>query len=581
MPNKKKYAPSPSVYDTLYQAFRSYFVSIIILLLLGFLGRFLLLYNSKMIATTLDQSPSITSELLQSLIFKLLIVLCVSFAITALYRVLMSRLASYAVSKIYDETTYRVSRFPLSFFDRQPAGKITSRFSSDYGNIFRLFGGPLAEFFSIIFDVIAIIFITISIHPLFTAPLIFSTLIFYAILKYNQNRLREARSEVSILRAPSVAHFSETVQGATNIKLAGSSNQFIQHFNQLDQIFVSAKETVFKRVFVFSTQLNIMSFVLFILNGFISIYLIEKKIIGIGQVSVVLSYTFLMTQALQMFFEWFSQFDEALIGVQRLDEYLRLPIENGALLPFHANFKTGQPKASSSATSKPQQAQMNSLSIQNLTLKYDSQSQPTLKNINLDIQQGQKVGIIGKTGSGKSSLISAIMKLYPFSEGHISINHDSTMSLDEYRSHFAVVSQDTFFIQGTLRENIDLFNLYSDIQVLEALNRVGISLPLYHGIEERGLNLSFGEKQLISLARCLLKDSPFIILDEATANIDPHSEAILTQTLETLLKNKTQIIVAHRLVTIEKCDLLVWMDQGEIKKSGTVQEVLEAFGTSG
>jgi ABC-type multidrug transport system fused ATPase/permease subunit len=317
------------------------------------------------------------------------------------------------------------------------------------------------------------------------------------------------------------------------------------------------------------------------LNGFLSIELLEKKIIGIGQVSIILGYTFLATQSLQMFFEWFSQFDEALIGVQRMDEYLRLPIENQASLPSHSTFETGHHKDSKNITHADKLAEMNHLYIDHLTLKYSTLSQPTLKNISLVVKQGQKVGIIGQTGSGKSSLISAIMKLYPYSAGTVSINHDHSMNLDYYRSHFAVVSQDTFFIQGTLRENIDLFNLYTDEKIIEILQRVGIYLQLNDRIEERGINLSFGEKQLISLARCLLKDSPFIILDEATANIDPHSEAILTETLETALKNKTQIIVAHRLATVEKCDLLIWIDKGQIKKIGTAKEVLEAFTTSG
>lgn len=579
--NKPRFTPSKTVYNTLYQAFKEYFVYIVLLLILGFAGRFLLLYNSKIIAQTLDQTDVITHDLLHSLLFKLLIILSISYVMATLYRVLVSRLSSYAISKIYDETTYRVSRFPLSFFDHQPAGKITSRFSSDYGNLFRLFGGPLAEFFSIIFDIIAIAIITITIHPLFAIPLCLASLFFYGILKYNQDQLRHARSEVSILRAPSVAHFSETVQGATNIKLAGSSEKFTTRFNSLDQIFVTAKETVFKRVFIFSAQLNVMSFCLFLLNGFLSIYLMSKNIIGIGQVSVVLSYTFLSTQALQMFFEWFSQFDEAMIGVQRMDEYIRLPIENEALLPAHAQFETGHPKETAETAAKPVRAEINNLYIHDLSLKYATQAQPTLKHLSLNIQQGQKVGIIGKTGSGKSSLIAAIMKLYPYSSGAISINEDHNMSLEFYRSHFAVVSQDTFFIQGSLRENIDLFNLYSDEKVIEILERVGIYLNLNYRIEERGANLSFGEKQLISLARCLLKDSPFIILDEATANIDPHSEAILTDTLETALNDKTQIIVAHRLVTVEKCDMLIWLDKGEIKKLGPAKEVLEAFRTSG
>lgn len=575
------FTPSDTIYNTLYQAFRPYAFKVILLIVLGFSGRLLLLYNSNLIAITLDQSPSVTNELLQTLVHKLIVVLAISFGLTAIYRVVFSCLCAYAVSTIYDETTLRVSRFPLSFFDHQPAGKITSRFSSDYGNIFRLFGGPLAEFFSILFDVLSIAIISIVIHPLFALPLAVAFAFFYFILRSNQQKLRYARSEVSVLRAPSVAHFSETVQGATNIKLAQADKKFTTRFNLLDQIYLNAKQSVFKRVFVFSTQLNVMSFVLFLLNGFLSIYLLKTNVIGIGQVSIVLGYTILSTQSLQMFFEWFSQFDEALIGVHRLDEYLRSPLEQKALLPAAATFKTGHAQETATTDTHTVKSAKNDLFIENLSLKYEGQKLPTLKNLSLTIQSGQKVGIIGATGSGKSSLIAAIMKLYPYSSGEITINHDHAMSLDFYRSHFAVVSQDTFFIQGTLRDNIDLFNLYSDEKLHQILKQVRISLPLNYHIEEKGANLSFGEKQLISLARSLLKDAPFIILDEATANIDPQSEHILTKTLETALEDKTQIIVAHRLVTVEKCDLLVWLHQGQIKKVGPPKEVLEAFKTSG
>lgn len=570
-----------TIYNTLYQAFKPYLVRIVLLLILGFSGRFLLLYNSKMIATRFDGSVDISHELLVTLIHDLIFILAISFIVTAIYRVVFSRLSAYAVSRIYDETTLRVSRFPLSFFDTQPVGKITARFSSDYGNIFRLFGGPLAEFCSIIFDIFSIVIISITIHPLFIIPMTTALFLFYFILKYNQKELRRSRSEVSLLRAPSVSHFSETVQGATIIKLSKSSQIFSNRFKTLDQIFITAKSSVFKRVFIFSSQLNFMSFVLFLMNGGLSVYLIKKSLIGVGQISIILAYTLLATQALQMFFEWFSQFDEALIGVQRLDEYLRMPIEDNAKLPSNAEFKTGQIQESKADEMKTLPDLHNDLIIENLWLKYQSQDEPTLKSLNIRIQQGQKVGIIGKTGSGKSSLISAIMKLYPYLHGSVSINQNHEMNLEFYRSHFAVVSQDTFFIQGSLKMNIDLFNLYSEELILSTLQQVGIHLPLSFRIEEKGSNLSFGEKQLISLARCLLKNSAFIILDEATANIDPHSEQILTRTFETVLKNKTQIIVAHRLVTIQNCDVLIWLDHGEVKKMGPAKEVLEAFKTSG
>lgn len=570
---------SRSIYNTLYQAYRPFLAKVFFLLVIGLIGRYLILSTSQIIAKQLDQMEHIDVEMLKHLIAILGVLLALSVVLTLTYRIIFSRLSAAAVSTIYDETTYRVSRFPMSFFDSQPVGKIMSRFSSDYGSIFRLFGGPLAEFGSIIFDIICIIIINCTISFYYLVPQLLALAAFYFILKINQKKLRECRNQVSLLRAPSVSHFSETVQGATNIRLASKNSHFLQRFIQLDRLYIDTKENLFKQIFTFSSQLNFMSFILFTTNGLISVYLIKKNYVGISEAAVVMAYTVFSTQSLQMFFEWFSQFDEALIGVQRLDEYLRSPLEKNAKLPYQARFTTGQDREKTEVQNLPDCKEK--LIIKDLSLQYKEGDPLILKNISVEIYPGEKIGIIGKTGAGKSSFISAILKLYPEKSGQIYFERNEDLDLTSYRNHFSVVTQETFFVRASLRDNLDIAHIYSQEKILQTLEKVGISIPLDYEIKEKGSNLSEGQKQQISLARALLRQSPVVIFDEATASIDPQSEEVLVHALNTELKDKTQIIIAHRLSTIQECDRLIWLDHGQIKKIGPAKEVLEAFTTSG
>jgi ABC-type multidrug transport system fused ATPase/permease subunit len=575
-----------NIYNTIYQSFKPYLWTAGSVIILGFIGRFILLSTTRYLAVevdTLNQTKApLDSLFIGSLLSTLAPVIVLSFILIMIFRVTFSRLCSRAVSRLYDETTLRVSRFNMDFFDQRPVGEIATRFSSDYGNIFRLFGGPLAEFLSIGFDLLSLVLIASWINPLFCFPLVMSFFIFYFLFKKNQESLRKIRSTVSSLRGPAISHFSETIQGAVNIKLNHKSDDFLQRFQTLDQKYIDSKILALNKIMSFTTQLNISSFVLFLVNGLLALFLVSHDKIGIAQASLILSYSILLTQGLQMFFEWFSQFDEALIGVQRMDEYLRHPLEPMAVLPKMAHFETGH-----KIISKEEELQLakplpenSEIEIRNLTLTYPTLSHPTLNDLSITIKPGEKIGLIGRTGSGKSSLVSALLKLYSFS-GEIIIDQKKDLGLQAYRQYFSVVSQDSLFLKGTLRSNLDLGGLVNDETILKLLSEVGLKYPLSFQIEEGGKNLSFGEKQLICLARSLIKASPIVIFDEATAHIDHETEKHLEEVFTRLLKNKTQIIVAHRLETVKRCDRLVWMEHGQIKKQGNVQEVLEAFNTSG
>lgn len=582
----KTAAYSRTIYDTLMQAYRPFLVKIAATLLFGFLGRFLILANAQVVGQYIDQHFSMNPDDLKQLFFKMLGLLVVAFVFTIFFRTVFSRLSALAVSRIYDETTYHVSRLPITFFENQPVGKITTRFSSDYGNVFRLFGGPLAEFLSILFDLISIVIIMVFIHPLFLVTILVAAGAYVVLLSRNQLRLREGRRELSSNRAPSIAHFSETVQGSTIIRENRKEKMFLDKFLDYDQKYIDSKWKVFWQITRFSLELNFMSTVLFAVNALLCLKLVQAGTIGIGQTGVILSFTLLGTYTLQMFFEWFSQFEEAMTGVEKMDEYIRLPLEQGMALPWYSDFSTSQPKkkppsshqsASTISETTDEISRENHLQVENLHFKYPTSQEMILSSVSFRLKHGDRLGIIGRTGSGKTTLISALLHLYPIESGVVLINGRNENDVEKHRALFSVISQDQLFLSGTIRDNLDLFRKNSNAEIEKILKQVGLSFSLNHVVTEKGQNLSQGEKQLLSLARGLLQNAQIFIFDEATSNVDPHSENLMNRALSNLLSDKTQIRIAHRLQTVEDCDQILWLDRGHVKKIGEAKEVLVAF----
>jgi ABC-type multidrug transport system fused ATPase/permease subunit len=317
--------------------------------------------------------------------------------------------------------------------------------------------------------------------------------------------------------------------------------------------------------------------------------------------------------SIQIFFEWMAQFEEALAGVERLDEYLRRPLEPGASLPAAARFQIGTDPTPEMVTSAfgphentPRSVSRNEsirgchLSVQGLSLRYSADGPLVLDDVSFDLKPGQVLGVVGRTGSGKSSLIQALFHLYPLSAGKILINGQTarlarlgrlradeqeqadTVSLDAFREQIALVTQDPVLLSGTVRDNLDLASEHSDQELFRALRLVGLGdwaneQGLARVIEERGRNISTGERQLVALARALLRSAPLVVLDEATASVDPLAEQTMMAATREFFKGRTQIVVAHRLSTLEHCDLVIWLDQGKVRAFGERGQVLKDF----
>ncbi len=596
---------------TLRQAYTPYIGKCVALLFVGLLGRVLLMSNANLIGLWVDslcvdpnkcKALPVFAQGLGSADY--LVLLCtvttLGLACTLVFRIWFSRMSAHAVSHLYDEVTLRSSRLPMSFYDSTPVGRIVTRFSSDYGNVFRLFGGPLAEFIGIIFDIIAMIFLVTFANPFYLLICILIACLNYFVYRLNRNRLRIYRRDLSRNRSPSIAHFAETAQGATTIRTFQRQSTFFNRFSKLNLLYLNQRLATTFQLLLFSFQMNALTALLLLVTGGAAYILVQKSFLSVGSVGVAFSFIAISGNTLQMFFDWIAQFEEAMIGVERLDQYLRHPLEEGAKLPSWAKFKTSHPQymqlteesLRSNLTFKKASA---GIKIQNLNFRYRHDLPYVLKNINFEIAPGERIGIVGRTGSGKTSLIQALFHLYPIEQGSIQIDgfeakvHESDIDdrfidLESYRKSIALISQEPTIFKGSLRENLSLDESKTDANLVSTLGRVGLEswfneLPnaLDTEIEERGRNLSQGEKQLICMARCLLQDCPIVIMDEATSNIDPHSEEILVRATNDFFAKRTQIIVAHRLSTIENCDRILWLQNGEIKMVGRPREVLKEF----
>lgn len=606
--SKREGGYNQSIYETLRFAYQPYYFRIFSCLFMGIVGRGLLLANTNIIGYWVDsycKAPATCRPLpgflqgftSQNFILLLLAMALGGFILTMIFRVSFSRLSARAISTFYDEVTLRTSRLPMSFFDNTPAGRVITRFSSDYGNIFRLFGGPLAEFLSIIFDLVMMVILITIAGRIYLAFVVLIAVMNYLVYKTNQQKLRSVRRDLSASRSPSIAHFAETTQGASTIRSFRRQTSFRDRFERLDRYFLSQKLRTIKQFLSFSLQMNSLTALLLLITGVSAYFLIQKGWATVGSVGVAFSFIALSGNTVQMFFEWLTQFEEAMIGVERLDQYMRMELEPGNYLPSNTQFKTPHPiydpqveKALS--VQKLTDAANAPVKVEGLWFRYHEDLPWVLKGLNFEVHAGERLGVIGRTGSGKSSLIQALFHLYPIDKGRISISGQSPqvdparpgVDLNLYRKAIAFISQEPILFQGTLRFNLDIEDQLTDVQIQAVLQQVGLwewvqAQPqgLQMRIEERGKNLSLGERQLLCMARCLLQESPVVVMDEATSSVDPQSEEILVRATEEFFANRTQIIIAHRLSTLEKCDRILWLQNGEIVAIGTTAEILPRF----
>ncbi|XP_061171411.1 ATP-binding cassette sub-family C member 5-like [Saccostrea echinata] len=466
-----------------------------------------------------------------------------------------------ASSKMHDRNFRKILRCPMTFFDSTPIGRIVNRFSYDMDEIdVRL--PASAEIF--LMNILMIIFALISIayvSPYFLIALLPLAVAFFVLNFVFTSGVRELKRMDARTRSPLISHITATVQGISTIHAFGKSTEFMDRFHQL-------LDTNSVPFFLFSASnrwLAIRLDLLCVIVVGITGLLVIVTNIPTALAGMALAFSVQMTGLFQFTVRMAIDTEARFTSVERLSQY-----EKEAESEAPAIIKKSRPP-----DDWPHEG---TLVFKSVKLRYRENLPLALKGVSFDVLPQEKIGIVGRSGSGKSSLGVALFRLVELDSGSIKLDgiDISTLGLEDLRSKLAIIPQDPVLFIGTIRYNLDPFGEYSDEVLWPALEKCHIKetiASLEHQLDsqviENGENFSVGERQLICLARALLRHSKVLMLDEATAAIDTETDALVQTTIKEAFSDCTMLIIAHRLNTVLSCNRILVMEEGKVVEFDT------------
>ena len=481
---------------------------------------------------------------------------------------------------LHEKMIFSLIHAPINlFFDVVPIGQILNRLIHDLDlsqEIIWMFNKILKSLIGL-FTSIYICFME-NRESIYASPII--ALLAYLLLKYFITAGRDLNRLNGISRSPVISLFSETILGITTIRTFKKENpskkKFYEKLN--DHFGVMLYKYGTDNWFCMSLDLISHFYLGFVLGGAIfNIDSFDAKTVGI-----MLDYSSDFSEELLEVFEQGTHVEKSLISLERCDAYTKIQSEN------YEDEKIEKNKIYSlEDKSWPNEGKV---IYENYSMKYRPNCDLALKNINININSGEKIGIVGRTGSGKSSLTLSLFRIVEAFKGKITIDgkNIAEIPLKKLRRAISIVPQEPFLLEGTLKTNLDPLNLYNEQEINEVLDKVKLYQMMENDnmgrnvlkginteIKEYGNNLSFGCRQLLCVARAILRKSKVIILDEATSSVDQKTEDIISTAVDTMFKDSTVITIAHRINTVKKCQRIIVMNAGEIVEVGKPDDLIK------
>ncbi|XZI34843.1 ABC transporter ATP-binding protein [Clostridium perfringens] len=463
----------------------------------------------------------------------------------------------------------KLQDMPNKYFDNNKTGVIMSRIINDLLDISELaHHGPEDLFISLVMLVGSfIILCTINVPLTIITFAIIPFLLFYTIHK--RNKMKKAFKETRVKTGEVNATIENSISGVRVTKSFGNKAYEMEKFDKSNDIFKKAREHAYKAMAEYFSGMfflvDMLELIVLIAAGYFT-YLGK---INVGDFAAYLLYIKMFLQPIRKLINFNEMFQNGMSGFERYEEIMNE--ENEKEIPNAKELKDVKGK----------------ITIKDVTFRYDNK-ESILENFNLDIEAGKMVALVGPSGGGKTTICNLIPRFYDYESGQIFIDDVdiSTVSLKSLRENIGIVQQDVFLFTGTIKENIMYGNPNAtDEEVIKAAKNACLHdfiMGLEDGydtfIGERGVKLSGGQKQRISIARVFLKNPAILILDEATSALDNVTEYEIQKALEELSKDRTTLVVAHRLSTVKNSDEIVVLTDKGIEERGTHEELIKLGG---
>uniref|UniRef100_A0AAX7VVL3 Cystic fibrosis transmembrane conductance regulator n=1 Tax=Astatotilapia calliptera TaxID=8154 RepID=A0AAX7VVL3_ASTCA len=444
---------------------------------------------------------------------------------------------------------------PVRFFDINPIGRVLNRFSKDIGLLDSNMPVTFADFVQIFLQILGVIAVAASVIPWILIPVVPLLLIFLYLRRYFLRTSRNVKRLESTTRSPVFSHLSSSLQGLWTIRAFGEEKRFQKVFDAHQDLHSEAWFLFLTTSRWFAVRLDGICSIFVTITTFGCLLLRDK--LDAGAVGLALSYSVTLMGMFQWGVRQSAEVENMMTSVERVVEYTKLESE----APWETQKRP-----------PPDWPSKGLVTFDQVNFSYSADGPQVLHNLKAMFRPQEKVGIVGRTGAGKSSLVSALFRLAE-PQGKIYIDGvvTSEIGLHDLRQKMSIIPQDPVLFTGSMRKNLDPFNQHTDEELWSALEEVQLKsvveeLPgkLETALAESGSNFSVGQRQLVCLARAVLRKNRILIIDEATANVDPRTDELIQKTIRDKFRECTVLTIAHRLNTIVDSDRILVLDAGKI-----------------